>query len=353
MGELKENYTPKKFIMNTMQSETPWTIHKESRERLEQYYEGKKQVLADIKQKVLSYDPTKVDEQQQKKIFAHQRKMQWVKDFIKDYEATEEETAYALRANCENENIKRVIDSIKSGKFVEDFDNNAIKYKNEPEWFMQNLIPAMARLLKEADNLTIDGGIDYLEKFVSIPEVNKMLIQIRDNEQSKQMHKKAENNRKTGNIPRHHRTIAEIDKQYAQDYLRSGNLSQGSVEQEINYRRIQASKSLIKVSDEKQKKDIPLVRKQQISLTRVLARQEGKTPSKPFYDEKRKCWRCIMDTQAQQKESTVMNSPTYDITPETISIDTKDVGLQEINDMVQTIKQMQIHKTKDNQQFLR
>ena len=113
------------------------------------------------------------------------------------------------------------------------------------------------------------------------------MIQIRDNEQSKQMHKKAENNRKTGNIPRHHRTIAEIDKQYAQDYLRSGNLSQGSVEQEINYRRIQASKSLIKVSNEKKKEDIPLVRNQQISLTRVLARQEGKTPSEPFYDEEK------------------------------------------------------------------
>ena len=36
MGELKENYAPKNFIMNTMQSETPWAIHKESRERLEQ-----------------------------------------------------------------------------------------------------------------------------------------------------------------------------------------------------------------------------------------------------------------------------------------------------------------------------
>lgn len=48
-----------------------------------------------------------------------------------------------------------------------------------------------------------------------------------------------------------------------------------------------------------------------------------------------------------------MTSPTYDITPETISRDTKDVELQEINDMVQIIKQMQIHKTKDNQQFLR
>ena len=165
--------------------------------------------------------------------------------------------------------------------------------------------------------------------------------------------KKAENNRKTGNIPRHHRTIAEIDKQYAQDYLRSGNLSQGSVEQEINYRRIQASKSLIKVSNEKKKEDIPLVRNQQISLTRVLARQEGKTPSEPFYDEEKKCWRCRMDTQEEQKERPIMTSPTYDITPETISRDTKDVELQEINDMVQIIKQMQIHKTKDNQQFLR
>ena len=48
-----------------------------------------------------------------------------------------------------------------------------------------------------------------------------------------------------------------------------------------------------------------------------------------------------------------MTSSTYDITSETISRDTKDVELQEINDMVQIIKQMQIHKTKDNQQFLR
>lgn len=94
------------------------------------------------------------------------------------------------------------------------------------------------------------------------------------------MHKEAENNRKNGNLPKYHRTRAEIDKQYAQDYLRSGNLSQGSVEQEIDYRRgLTTNRSLIKVSNEKQRKDIPLLRRQQISLTRVLARQDGKIPS--------------------------------------------------------------------------
>ena len=354
MGELRKDYTPKKFIMDTMQSESPWAIQKENCERLEQYYEGKKQVLADVEQKVSSYDPTKVDEQQQKKIFAHQRKMQWVKDFIKDYEATEKGTAYALRSNCENENIKRVVNSIKSGKFVEDFDNNATNYKDDPEWFMGKLMPSMARLLKEADNLTIDGGIDYLEKFVSIPEVNKILLQIRDNEQLKQMHNEAEDNRKNGSLPKYHRTRAEIDKQYAQDYLRSGNLSQGSVEQEIDYRRGLTNRSSIKVSNEKQRKDIPLLRKQQISLTRVLARQDGKTPSEAIYDEKRKGWYFITDTQAEQKKvNTMTNHNTYDITPETITRDTKNVGLQDINNVTQATKQLQNQRTNQEQQVSR
>lgn len=185
MGELRKDYSPKQFIIDTMQSESPWAIQKENCERLEQYYEGKKQVLVEVEQKISSYDHTKVDNQKQKKIFAHQRKMQWVKDFIKDYEATEKGAAYAIRANCEDENIKRVIKSIKNGKFVEEFDNYATQYKEDPEWFMGKLMPSMARLLKAANNLTIDGSVDYLEAFVSIPEINKILLQIRDSGQSK------------------------------------------------------------------------------------------------------------------------------------------------------------------------
>lgn len=350
MGELKKDYTPKRFIKDTIQSESPWAIQRENCERLEKDFQGKKQVLYGIEQQVSSYDPKQVDEQQQKKILAHQRKMQWVKDFIKDYEDSEKGTAYALRSNCEDENIRRVVSSIKSGKFVEDFDNYATNYKDDPEWFMGKLMPSMARLLKEADNLTIDGGIDYLEKFVSIPEVNRILVQIRDNEQSKQMHEEAEENRRTGNLPKYRRTRAEIDKQYSQDYLRGGNLSRGSVEQEVAYRKGIADGELIKVSDEKDKKDISLLRRQQISLTRVLARQAGKTPSEAFYDEKRKGWFCITDTQAKQK---TINSSTYDITPQTITNDTKDIGLQEINGVILETKQIENQRMSNEQQVSR
>ena len=168
------------------------------------------------------------------------------------------------------------------------------------------------------------------------------------------MHNEAEDNRKNGSLPKYHRTRAEIDKQYAQDYLRSGNLSQGSVEQEIDYRRGLTNRSLIKVSNEKQRKDIPLLRRQQISLTRVLARQDGKTPSEAIYDEKRKGWYCITDTQAEQKKVNTMTNPnTYDITPETITRDTKNVGLQDINNVTQATKQLQNQRTNQEQQVSR
>lgn len=335
MGELKRNYTPKKFIMDTMQSESPWTIYAENRERLEKYYGDKKQVLADLSKKVTVYDQNKTNEEMQKKIASHQRKMDWIKDFMKDYEAIEENTAYALRANCENENIERVLQSIKSGKFTEDYDNNATLYKNNPQILMGKIMPSMARLLKEADNLTIDGCTNYLEQFVALPEVNSILLQIKKSEQFKEMHTKAEENRSNGNLPRHHRTPAEIDKQYAQEYLQSNNLSEGSIEQEIDYRRGQADKSRIKVADDVKKSDISKLRKQQISLTRVLARQEGKIPSKALYDSEKKMWYCLTDTRQNQKN----------ITPATITSDTSMIGLQEINSVVQETKQLQYQKT--------
>ena len=133
----------------------------------------------------------------------------------------------------------------------------------------------------------------------------------------------------------HYRTPAEIDKQYAQEYLQSNNLSEGSVEQEIDYRRGQADKSRIKVADDVKKSDISKLRKQQISLTRVLARQEGKIPSKALYDSEKKMWYCLTDTRQKQKN----------ITPATITSDASMIGLQEINSVVQETKQLQYQKT--------
>ena len=335
MGELKKGYSPRKFIMDTMKSETPWRFHTENRERLEKYYCDKKQVLADLSEKVTVYDQNKANEEMKKKVSSHQRKMDWIKEFIKDYEATEENTAYAIRANCENENIDRVLQSIKLGKFIGDYDNNATFYKENQQFYIEKIIPAMARLLKEADNLTIDGGTNYLEQFANLPEVNSILLQIKKSEQFREMHTKAEENRSNGNLPGYHRTPAEIDKQYAQEYLQSNNLSEGTVEQEIAYRRGLLYKSRIKIADDVDKKDIPKMRKQQISLTRVLARQEGKIPSKALYDSEKRMWYFHTDTRQNQKK----------LTPETIMSDTSMIGLQEINSVISETKQLQYQKT--------
>lgn len=350
MKDMQTDRPPKKIIMETMQSESPWAIQKENCERLEQYYERKKEVVAQVSENVEQFDLAKQDEQKQKRIAAHQRKMKWINEYVKDYNDTEVPTAYALRTNCEDENIRRVLESIRTGKFIEGFDNNAEKYKDDPSWYMGKVAPSMARLIKAAQSLTIDGGINYVEQFTAIPEVNKILVQIRDNEYSKQKHNEAEENRRNGNLPKYRRTRAEIDRQYAQDYLRSDNISQGSVKAEIDYRRGLTTKALLKVSDEVEKKNIQMSRRQQISLSRVLARQDGKTPSEAFYDEKRKGWYCITDTQAEQKKIQSQSIPkttnSYDmdfISPSDVTESTVrfGTGRQDINDVVQEIKRAQ------------
>lgn len=350
MKDMQADRPPKKIIMETMQSESPWAIQKENCERLEQYYERKKEVVAQVSENVEQFDLAKQDEQKQKRIAAHQRKMKWINEYVKDYNDTEVPTAYALRSNCEDENIRRVLESIRTSKFIEGFDNNAEKYKDDPSWYMGKVAPSMARLIKAAQSLTIDGGINYVEQFTAIPEVNKILVQIRDNEYSKQKHNEAEENRKNGNLPKYRRTRAEIDRQYAQDYLKSDNLSQGSVKAEIDYRRGLTTKALLKVSDEVEKKNIQMLRRQQISLSRVLARQDGKTPSEAFYDEKRKGWYCITDTQAEQKKIQSQSFPkttnSYDmdfISPSDVTESTVrfGTGRQDINDVVQEIKRAQ------------
>ena len=293
--------------------------------------------------------PKQLDEEQQK------RKMQWVKDFLKDYEATEKNTAHSLRLSMEEANIQRVINSIKTGKFIEEFDNNAEKYVSDPSWYMGKLMPAMARLLKEADNLTIDGGEDFLEKFANIPEVNKLLLQIKKSDDFQKMHAEAEENRRTGNLPTYKKTPAELDKENAQAYLSGNDLSQPTIQKEIDYRKGILSRGKFRITNERDINNTPLVRRQQIALTRVLARQEGKTPGEPQYDEKMG-WYCLTDVSQKQQPSIQMEemvaSPSIDsgyFTPKGTTESTLKVavGRNEMNGTIQEIRRTQ---TKDLEQ---
>lgn len=222
------------------------------------------------------------------------RKKEWIKQFIEDYKASSI-NADALRFNEENENIRRVVNGINAGKI--DITEELTVDANTQHIQEYKAMGKLARLLIEADNLTIDGGEDYLEKFSNIPEINKLLLQLKKSSSVKEMQEKANEAKRTGDYPKYYReTLAETDKKLAQQYLTSGNLSESSVSEEISYRRGLLRNNKIKVSDEKDKNKIPMQRIQQISLTRVLARQSGKIPSKFIYDEKRG-WYCVTDEQ--------------------------------------------------------
>ena len=63
----------------------------------------------------------------------------------------------------------------------------------------------LARLLIEADNITIDENQDYLEKFISIPEINHLLLKLRKSQSVQEMQKRANENRRNGRYPHQYR----------------------------------------------------------------------------------------------------------------------------------------------------
>lgn len=104
----------------------------------------------------------------------------------------------------------------------------------------------------------------------------------------------------------------------------------------------------IKVSDERDLSKVSMTRRQQISLTRVLARQEGKIPSEAKWDDKIG-WYCDTDVNSKQQNiesEKIAASSEIDgnyITPSDISDSTVrfGTGRQDINDVVQEIKRTQ------------
>lgn len=269
-----------------------------------------------------------------------QRKMQWVKDFIKDYEDSESSSAYALRSNCEEQNIQTILQSVKTGTFSEAYDNNAQDYGNE----ISRIMPAMARLLKEADNLTIDGGEDFLTQFANIPQINTILLRIKKSDEYEQMHNNAENNRANNTLPHYKKTEAELDKIYAQDYLRSGNISQPTLEEELAYREsaIRGATERVVDFDAKNETEIPTDRRQKAAVERIIARQQGKVPSKII--ESNGVLVFVVDTQREQQ---IGNSS---VTPQNIVASTlrKNTTENEINNVAGEIKRT---KTRDLQQL--
>ena len=159
----------------------------------------------------------------------------------------------------------------------------------------------------------------------------------------KEMKNQAEENRKNNAIPKYKKTMAEQDKKLAQNYLKSGNLSKKNIQDEIKYRKNLLSGDEVTVDvGAKTTKDIPLLSKQKASLTRVIARQQGKVPGKVELKDANGKWTFVVDTLKNQTKDPLMDlieDNSY-ITPQKIIKDTvkSNITKQEIEQATQEIK---------------
>lgn len=369
MGELRRDYSPKQFIQDTIQSASPWTLQEQHCERLVSYYDGKKAVLSDAikqveeptKQEVMPEEKQTVEKPKSKPLTQEQqdRKMQFIREIIASYDATEDHNQYAYRKRDEDDNTLQVLKGIENGEFhgtgLSAIDLNY--FENDREFNIARAIPKIARLLKAADNITIDGGRNYLEEFANIPNVNEILLAMKSSESVKEFFEDAQKNIHSGNIPQHKKTRAELDKKLAQDYLRSGAMSKPTVEEELAYRAdtLRGADEVVVDFDAKTTSEIPLERRQKTALTRIIARQQGKVPSQVM--QKNGAFVFVVDTQKEQKQ--IVNSDlqvedsdidrTDYITPTSITDSSIriDATKQELNGVVQEIRKTQ---TRDLQQ---
>ena len=369
MGELRADYTPKRFFKDTIQSDTPWAIQKQHVDRLVSYYDGKRAILSDAIKQV--EDPTKQEVSTEKKQTVQKperktltpeqqdRKMQFIREIIASYDATEDHNQYAYRKRDEDDNTLQVLRGIENGEFhgtgLSAIDLNY--FENAREFNIARSIPKIARLLKVADNITIDGGRNYLEEFANIPNIDEVIEAMMDSNSVKEFFEDAQKNIKSGNLPQHKKTRAELDKKLAQDYLKSGSMSKSTIEEELAYRAdtLRGADEVVVDFDAKTTSEIPLERRQKTALTRIIARQQGKVPSQVM--QKNGTFVFVVDTQKEQKQTVSSDLQVADsdinrtdyITPAGITDSSIriDATKQELNGVVHEIRKTQ---TRDLQQ---
>lgn len=274
------------------------------------------------------------------------KKMAWIKKFIENYDTIESDSQYGYREMYEDDNTLQVLRAIDKGEFVgEGLSKIEISSKSN-EFDIKQSISKIARLLKCADNITIDGGRNYLEEFANIPNVTEMLLLIKNSESCKEMFAEAEKSKINGTIQQHKKTKADVDKDYAQEYLRSENISQPTVEEELAYREeaIRGGTERVVDFNAKNENEIPIDRRQKTAVERIIARQQGKVPGEII--ERNGMLVFEIDTH-DEKERAKNN-----ITPQSIVSSTliKDTTMEEINSIVNEIRKTQTRDLQKSQQ---
>lgn len=180
-------------------------------------------------------------------------KENYINDLIKAYDMVETNQHYENRKMNEDKNVVHVINAIKNGK---------IDIKNLKNY-------QFVELLKAADSITLNTGRDILKEFSNIPEVNERLKIYKNNDVIGILNKKK---RREQALPK---TMLENEKEIANKELEE----QGNISSLLTLDRniVNNNKELKGIAKNEKEAN------EQLATKRIMARQEGKKPSKIQY----------------------------------------------------------------------
>ncbi len=193
----------------------------------------------------------------------------WINHIIEIYDKSETLDVYKRRSNNESKSIKSVLKAIQEQKF------RLLSTQNKADFI---------HLLKAADSISLDVGTDYLEQFLQLPDVQKIITERLTSYNLEKVEAKAEENELWGTLPDFPKTVAEKDKAVANKYLSSDSMLKGRTpEQEISrfYERISkiADTGIFSIKTEAiTLQDITTRQNMMVRLGRVICRQQGMNP---------------------------------------------------------------------------
>ena len=193
----------------------------------------------------------------------------WINHIIEIYDKSETSDVYKRRSNNESKSIKSVLKAIQEQKF------RLLSTQNKADFI---------HLLKAADSISLDIGTDYLEQFLKLPDVQKIITERLTSYNLEKVEAKAEENELFGTLPDFPKTVAEKDKVAANRYLSSNSMLKGKTpEQEISrfYEHILeiADTGIFSIkTDATTLQDITSRQNMMVRLGRVICRQQGMNP---------------------------------------------------------------------------
>jgi len=193
----------------------------------------------------------------------------WTNHIIEIYDKSETVDVYNRRSNNESKNIKSVLKAIQEQKFALHSAQNRSDF---------------IHLLKAADSISLDVGTNYLDQFLRLPDVQKIISERLTSDNLAKVTQRAKDNEQKGNLPNFPKTVAEADKSAANIFLSSDSMLRGRTpEQEI----LRFNKHISDILDTgifsvkteaTTLQDITMKQNLVLRLGRVMLRQQGMNP---------------------------------------------------------------------------